>query len=498
MRTSRDEEYELSTQLPPLHPAIPPTTTDTDADTAIPPDHHPAAAAATDQHGADIPALPPTDTGRQAWLFLLACFLLEALVWGFAFSFGVFEKYYSTHEPWSRTSGGSNGRGGKSRGVAAIGTTATGIMYFSAPIIHTILRKYPRLRRPSTIAGFVLLLAALVAASFATTVWQLLLTQGVLYGFGGALHYFPAIVYLDEWFVARKGLAYGIMWAGGGAAGVAVPLVLDWALRTYGARSALRIWACVMLVLSSPAVFYLRGRLPVRQSGTGPRKVEWAFLRTWAFWFLQAGNVAQGLGYFMPSLYLPSFAASQHLSPTTGTLALSLTNAATILGAVATGFLIDRYHVTTATNVCALGSAVSVFALWGFATSAAPLYVFALANGAFSGGFAATWPGCAGPIGRACAASEGTVRNEGSGRSGGSWGLSGNVDVAMIIAVFAAGKGLGSVIGGPLSEALLRWDGWEGKAPGAYGSGYGAVIVFSGVAAAGASVGYLGKRLGLL
>lgn len=44
--------------------------------------------------------LPPVDTGKDAWLFLAACFAMEALVWGFAFTFGIFQDYYSTHEPF--------------------------------------------------------------------------------------------------------------------------------------------------------------------------------------------------------------------------------------------------------------------------------------------------------------------------------------------------------------------------------------------------------------
>ena len=31
----------------------------------------------------------------DAWLFLAACFVMEALVWGFAFTYGVFQAYYS-------------------------------------------------------------------------------------------------------------------------------------------------------------------------------------------------------------------------------------------------------------------------------------------------------------------------------------------------------------------------------------------------------------------
>lgn len=38
---------------------------------------------------------PPRDGGINAWLFLAACFAIEALVWGFAFTYGVFQAYYS-------------------------------------------------------------------------------------------------------------------------------------------------------------------------------------------------------------------------------------------------------------------------------------------------------------------------------------------------------------------------------------------------------------------
>lgn len=39
--------------------------------------------------------LPPMDGGMEAWFFLAACFVMEALVWGFAFSYGIFQAYYT-------------------------------------------------------------------------------------------------------------------------------------------------------------------------------------------------------------------------------------------------------------------------------------------------------------------------------------------------------------------------------------------------------------------
>ena len=178
-------------------------------------------------------------------------------------------------------------------------------MYFSAPLVYSLLRKFPRYRKLSSFVGFVILLASLIGASFANSVYQLLATQGVLYAIGGTLHYFPAFLYLDEWFVRRKGLAYGILCGGGGAAGVVIPLVMEWILSRWGFRTALRTWSVAVVLLTTPAVMLLKPRLPDQHAHTGPQKVELGFLRSPAFWVLQSGNIISSLGYFMPTLYLP-------------------------------------------------------------------------------------------------------------------------------------------------------------------------------------------------
>lgn len=216
----------------------------------------------------DGPRVPPADGGKDAWLFLAGCFTIEMLLWGespasvpFAFlspsvppellsyaevveqaflfhtvrgtlqpshlttpslieQTGVLQHYYSTHEPFASNPSG----------ISAIGTTVTvsiglasgverrrsdmwkGIMYFGSPLAFASLMKWPRLRRSCTMMGFVVLLLALFLSSFAQEVWQLILLQGVLYGVGGSMAYCPCILFMDEWFVRRKGLAFGIMW----------------------------------------------------------------------------------------------------------------------------------------------------------------------------------------------------------------------------------------------------------------------------------------------
>ena len=87
-----------------------------------------------------------------------------------------------------------------------------GVMYLGSPLGFMAMRRWPIVLRWGMRAGLVILVVSMIASSFATKVWQLVLTQGALYAIGASLMYYPIIIYVDEWFVRRKGLAFGVMW----------------------------------------------------------------------------------------------------------------------------------------------------------------------------------------------------------------------------------------------------------------------------------------------
>ena len=109
------------------------------------------------------------------------------------------------------------------------------------------LQRWPSHRLSMTLFGQGIAVLALVVASFANNVTELIFTQGAMYGIGGAFLYNPFVFYLDEWFIERKGLAFGILWAGTGISGSIVPLVMEWGLEKFGFRSMLRICAAVLV-----------------------------------------------------------------------------------------------------------------------------------------------------------------------------------------------------------------------------------------------------------
>lgn len=87
-----------------------------------------------------------------------------------------------------------------------------GIAYLVAPLPIMGMIMMPRIARwVSTIGVFVMCLS-LALSSFSTSVTHLILSQGIGFGVGGSLAYTPSILFMSEWFVKRKGLAFGVVW----------------------------------------------------------------------------------------------------------------------------------------------------------------------------------------------------------------------------------------------------------------------------------------------
>lgn len=68
--------------------------------------------------------------------------------------------------------------------------------------------------------GVFCLVFALEMASLANQYWQLLLSQGILFGIGSSLVFIPSIGLPSQWFLAKRGIATGISSAGTGVGAV--------------------------------------------------------------------------------------------------------------------------------------------------------------------------------------------------------------------------------------------------------------------------------------
>lgn len=346
-------------------------------------------------------------------------------------------------------------------------------MYLSAPLVFGILQRWPTIQRWSTAGGVLLMCLALAMSSFSTNTTHLIVTQGVLYALGGSFAYSPCILFMDQWFAKKIGLAYGIMWAGTGLAGVIVPIIMRWILDDYDHKIALRAWSVCLFVLTTPLLRFIKPRVPISQVRE-PRRFDFSFLTTSTFGVLQVCNIIEALGFFLPSIYLPTYARNLGASSMLSTLTIILFNVASVFGCVFMGAITDRFHVTTCIAISTLGSTIGVFVVWGFSMSLGPLYAFCIIYGLFAGSYTSTWPGIMKEVRK---------KKE-------------SVDPTMVFACLAAGRGIGNIASGPLSEALIKGLPWKDEVGFAYGNGYGSLIVFTGCTALLGGASILGRRVG--
>ncbi|KAK7467603.1 hypothetical protein VKT23_004656 [Stygiomarasmius scandens] len=393
-------------------------------------------------------SLEPMDGGFHAYAYLVSAFFLELLVWSLPLSYGVFLNYYTTHA-FPHASPDS---------LAAVGSVSTGLLYLSSPIVLPLFNRFPWYKRRFMILGLFLCVVGLLGAAFATKAWHLILTQGVIYAAGGSLLYFPTVTYTFEWFSEKKGLANGVIFSGTSVGGVFTPIMIQTLLDRYGHRTTLIAWAIGFLVVVTPCLPYLKGRMPVAQA-VNPRSLDVKLLYYSAFWMLFLANLLQGLGSFLPSLYIPTFASDIHLSVTSGTLAIALMNGVSAPGLIFFGWLSDR-NLSSSILLNSLCSSLAVFLLWGLAKSIGPLLAFSCVYGFTTLSWSALWP-----------------------RFVSTTATDDPYQAPTLMGFFVAGKGLGSVLSAPIASGLLHPWYFTNKTSAAYGvEGYGPLILFTGTA----------------
>ncbi|KAK1999497.1 major facilitator superfamily transporter [Colletotrichum falcatum] len=407
----------------------------------------------SESDGPSVVSLRPTDKGLVPWLFVFASFAAEAVLWGFPLSYGVFQDYYSHHPVLKHDSN-----------IAVIGTVATGVYYLGGPLATPFVARFQAWQRHMIIIGWVGCVLSLVIASFTTSVPGLIATQGFLYGISFLFVNYPLLRMLNEWFVVRRGLAYGIMSTGAGCSGVALPFLLESLLSRYGYRATLRVMAMTQFVTLLPMIPLLKGRLPASRRGV-LKKGDFDFFKEPLFYCFAVSNFLEALGYYIPSLFLPTYATTLGLSGTMGALVLAVNNLATIFGQLALGFITDRVdNVLILVFASSFLAAVVTFAIWGFATSLAPVVAFSLLFGLATGGFPCLWN---------------------------KFGSALSHDPGHVYSFMAFGKGVGNILSGPISTALVR-----GSFEADYGLGrFGPLILYTGSMMLGSSLGVFGLPL---
>lgn len=129
--------------------------------------------------------------------------------------------------------------GAKDIDFAFIGSLSLSLALAVAPMSNFLARTYHW--RISLVAGTVCVVAGQILAGFSKQIWQLYLTQGVLFAVGLGMTMVVSGPIVTQWFGMKRAFAVGIVSAGSGGGALFFSNVTRITLQTVG-----RKWACVI------------------------------------------------------------------------------------------------------------------------------------------------------------------------------------------------------------------------------------------------------------
>jgi MFS family permease len=314
----------------------------------------------------------------------------------------------------------------------------------------------------------------------------LALTQGLLYGVGIFVLDAPVLLILNTWFVKRRGFAYGTLFGITDLFGFGFAILAEILLGRHGLRWTLLTFAGIILLISGPAMLFLKPR-PLEDKEAFCPQTSLAILkrclyharrysRQYIFYLFTLSNIFQALAFYLPFIYLPSYTTDLGHTPTQGVIVLGAANFAQIFGELGFGQLSDSVNVHALIILSSLVASISVLALWGLAQSLVQLVFFALVFGGFASGFISLWPGMGSAFGEESA--------------------------QMIYSILSFFRGVGNIVSGPISSSLLRGLPEHGSGHNRHHHAYGNrkyawVVLFVGICmACSALLGVLGLLIG--
>ncbi|KAF9896724.1 hypothetical protein BX616_006874, partial [Lobosporangium transversale] len=279
-------------------------------------------------------------------------------------------------------------RGASDSSVAIIQSLAAGFQYGFAVVSGPLMNRfgYKVVFWSGTIIGSL----GLLLASWATQLWHLYLTLGVMLGIGISFLSLAVTAVPPLWYKKHRSLAMGIIYCGSGTGGVVFGFVVPALINAVGLSWTLRIYAIFHFVCTAFASIVMR--VPRQLSGppivVHKTMINFQILKDPGFVFLIMSAALFGFGCMVPFLYIPAYAKDVvGLDPNVqGGQLLSLMSAAYAVAVITVGYAADRLGAIRVTIFVFMVTGASCF-LWMFSHSYAALACFSIMYGFFSSGF---------------------------------------------------------------------------------------------------------------
>ena len=261
------------------------------------------------------------------------------------YTFGIFLKPLTEEFGWSRQAAS-----------LAFGIAAIMIAVCSPPLGYLLDRVGARRVILPCMAVFGCAFASL--ALLTRHLWHLYAIFAILGAVGSGTAHLAFTRAVSTWFDRHRGMALALVMAGGAVGAIVLPPAAQALIQSLGWRAAFAILGAMVLAVALPVVVPLVRERPgfgranrVEAEGVTVAQA----MRSRAFWILIVVLFLFSIGQNGALAHLSALLTDRGVSPHDAAVAVSLMGAASLLGRLVTGWLLDRFF--------APGVAFCVFAL---------------------------------------------------------------------------------------------------------------------------------------
>ncbi|KAL4228580.1 hypothetical protein ACF0H5_011630 [Mactra antiquata] len=181
----------------------------------------------------DVSNLIPTPPdGGWGWVIVMSSLVCNIIVDGIGYSFGIFLPEFVRYFSETRSK------------VSLIGSLLCGTYLCAGPIVSALTNKFGC--RAVAMTGSVIATIAFILATFSPNIDVLIITYGVLGGFGFGMIYLPSIVSVGYYFEKKRAIATGIAVCGSGIGTFIFAPLTKYLLDQFDWRNALFILAGIV------------------------------------------------------------------------------------------------------------------------------------------------------------------------------------------------------------------------------------------------------------
>lgn len=234
-------------------------------------------------------------------------------------SYGVFLSHYLSYNVYPNTS---------PLAYAFIGGLSIGQAMLIAPLATWIVHRFGT--RVCLLLGVFFETLSLIGASFSKKQYQIILSQGVSFGFGMGFQFVGSVGIIAQWFLKKRSLANAIAAAGSGGGGLVYSLATQKMIDSLGLSWTFRILGIVTCVVNLVCANLLKDRNS--QVGARHTAFDVSLLKRPEFNLLQGWSIFSMLGYTVVLFSLPSYAVSVGLSPQQGSIISALMSVGQVVG----------------------------------------------------------------------------------------------------------------------------------------------------------------------